>query len=194
MSLRRREFVGALGGAAVWPLAARAQQRAMPVIGYLTGTVPRQSGGREDIAFRQGLREAGFVEGQNVIVEYRSALGRYERLPEMATDLVRRQVAVIFATGSVPAPLAAKTATTTTPIVFRVGSDPVELGLVTSLSRPGGNVTGVTGLGRELFAKRFELLRELLPNASAFGLLVNPNNPNTKPTVREAWRKRAVGS
>ena len=123
MSLRRREFVGALGGAAVWPLAARAQQRAMPVIGYLTGTVPRQSGGREDVAFRQGLREAGFAEGQNVIVEYRSALGRYERLPEMATDLVRRQVAVIFATGSVPAPLAAKAATTTIPIVFRVGSD-----------------------------------------------------------------------
>jgi len=179
MSLRRREFVGALGGAAVWPLTARAQQRAMPVIGYLTGTVPRQSGGREDVAFRQGLREAGFAEGQNVIVEYRSALGRYERLPEMATDLVRRQVAVIFATGSVPAPLAAKAATTTIPIVFRVGSDPVELGLVTSLSRPGGNVTGVTGLGRELFAKRFELLRELLPNATAFGLLVNPNNPNT---------------
>ena len=108
MSLRRREFVGALGGAAVWPLAARAQQRAMPVIGYLTGTVPRQSGGREDVAFRQGLREVGFVEGQNAIIEYRSALGRYERLPEMATDLVRRQVAVIFATGSVPAPLAAR--------------------------------------------------------------------------------------
>jgi len=111
----------------------------------------------------------------------------------MATDLVRRQVAVIFATGSVPAPLAAKAATTTIPIVFRVGSDPVELGLVTSLSRPGGNVTGVTGLGRELFAKRFELLRELLPNATAFGLLVNPSNPNTKPSVQEALALAQAG-
>ena len=192
--MNRREFITLLGGAAAgWPLAARAQQRATPVIGYLSGTVPRQSGGREDVAFRQGLREVGFVEGQNAIIEYRSALGRYERLPEMATDLVRRQVMVILATGGIPAALAAKAATTTIPIVFALGSDPVELGLVTSLSRPGGNVTGVTGLGRELLAKRLELLRELLPNAAAFGLMVNPGNPNTEATVRETQALAQAG-
>jgi putative ABC transport system substrate-binding protein len=181
--MRRREFITLIGGAAAWPLAARAQQ---PVIGYLTGTVPRQRGGREDLAFRQGLREAGFVEGPGVAIEYRSAQGQYERLPGMAADLVRQRVAVIFATGGVPAPLAAKAATTTIPIVFALGSDPVELGLVTSLNRPGGNITGVTGLGRELLAKRLELLRELSPNAVEFGLMVNPSNPNTELTVREA--------
>jgi len=175
MSLRRREFVGALGGAAVWPLAARAQQRAMPVIGYLTGTVPRQSGGREDIAFRQGLREAGFVEGQNVIVEYRSALGRYERLPEMATDLVRRQVAVIFATGGPGTALAAKAATSSIPIVFVSGTDPVEAGLVNNLSRPDANLTGIHVLTTLLSAKRQELLHELVPSASVVAMLVNPS-------------------
>jgi putative ABC transport system substrate-binding protein len=198
--IRRRQLIAALGGAAAWPLAARAQQPRLPVIGYLSGTLPPQPGGRFDLAFRQALRETGFVEGQNVIIEYRSAQGRYERLPEMASDLVRRQVAVIYAAGAVTGPLAAKAATTTIPIVFAVGSDPIELGLVTSLSRPGGNVTGVTSLGQELFPKRLELLREMVPNAATFGLMVNPSNPNTEPTVREAqtlalaagWRLQVV--
>jgi putative ABC transport system substrate-binding protein len=199
--MNRREFITLIGGAtATWPLVARAQQPRLPVIGYLSGTLPPQPGGRFDLAFRQALRETGFVEGQNVIIEYRSAQGRYERLPEMASDLVRRQVAVIYAAGAVTGPLAAKAATRTIPIVFAVGSDPIELGLVTSLSRPGGNVTGVTSLGQELFPKRLELLREMVPNAATFGLMVNPSNPNTEPTVREAqtlalaagWRLQVV--
>jgi putative ABC transport system substrate-binding protein len=189
--MQRRDFITLLGGvAAAWPFAARAQQPAAPVIGYLAGTVPRQRGGRYDIGFRQGLRETGFAEGQNVVIEYRSAQGRYERLPEMAADLVRQRVAVIFATGGAPAPLAAKAATTTIPIVFYLGSDPVELGLVPSLNQPGGNITGVTALSRELLSKRLEVLRELLPNAAAFGIIVNPSNPNTEPSVREV---RALG-
>jgi putative ABC transport system substrate-binding protein len=172
----------------------------MPVIGYLSGTVPRPFGGREDLAFRQGLKEMGFVEGQNVAIEYRSAEDHYERLPALAADLVRRHVAVIVATGSARGPLAAKAATTTIPIVFFFGSDPVELGLVASLSRPGGNITGVTGLGRELLTKRLEMLRVLLPNVAAIGLIVNPDNPNTKPSVQElqalaqagGWRLHVV--
>jgi hypothetical protein len=146
---------GAAASPAIWPLAAPAQQQPkMPVIGYLSGTVPRPFGGREDLAFRQGLKEMGFVEGQNVAIEYRSAEDHYERLPALAADLVRRHVAVIVATGSARGPLAAKAATTTIPIVFFFGSDPVELGLVASLSRPGGNITGVTGLGRELLTRK----------------------------------------
>ena len=191
--IARRAFITLLSGAAAWPLAARAQQQPVAVVGYLSGTVPRRRGGREDLAFRQGLREAGFVEGQSMIIEYRSAQGRYEQLPAMAADLVRQQVAVILATGGVPAPLAAKAATATIPIVFALGSDPVELGLVTSLNRPGGNVTGVTSLGRELLAKRLQLLRELLPNAAGFGLMVNPSNPNTQLTVREAQALAQAG-
>jgi putative ABC transport system substrate-binding protein len=191
--LRRREFVAGLGGAAAWPLAASAQQRAMPVIGYLSGTVPRPRGGRQDLAFHQGLKEMGFVEGQNVSIEYRSAEDHYERLPTLAADLVRRRVAVIVATGGARGPLAAKQATTTIPIVFFFGSDPVELGLVDSLSRPGGNITGVTNLGRELLAKRLEVLRELLPHVNAIGLIVNPNNPNTEPSVKEAQALAQTG-
>jgi putative ABC transport system substrate-binding protein len=191
--MKRRQFMTLLGGAAAWPLAARAQQARLPVIGYLASTAPRQPGSRREVAFREGLREAGFVEGQNVVVEYRSAQGRYESLSEMAADLVRRNVAVIFATGAVQAPFAAKAATATIPIVFAVGSDPVEIGLVTSLSRPAGNVTGVTSLSRELLAKRFEVLRELLPSAVAFGLLVNPRNSNNKPDVREAQALAQAG-
>jgi putative ABC transport system substrate-binding protein len=200
LGIRRREFITLVGGAAAWPIAGRAQQRAVPVIGYLASTAPLQPGSRRDLAFREGLREAGFVEGQNVVIEYRSAQGRYERLPELAADLVRRNVAVIFATGAVQSPLAAKAATATIPIVFNVGSDPVEIGLVTSLGRPGGNLTGATSLVRELLTKRLEVLRELLPNAGAFGLLVNPRNSNAELDVREAqamaqsggWRLHVV--
>jgi putative ABC transport system substrate-binding protein len=152
--MQRRQFIVGLGSAAAWPVVARAQQTAMPVIGYLSGTVPRPLGGRQDLAFRQGLKEMGFVEGQNVAIEYRSAQDQYERLPELAADLISRRVAVIVATGSVRGPLAAKAATTSIPIVFFFGSDPVALGLVASLNRPGGNVTGVTSLGRELLSKR----------------------------------------
>jgi putative ABC transport system substrate-binding protein len=183
--MRRRDFIAGLGGAAAWPLAVRAQQRTVPVIGYLSGTIPRQPGSRDDLAFRRGLQELGFVEGRNLTIEYRSAEDHYERLPALAADLVRQQVAVIVATGSARGPLAAKEATATIPIVFFFGSDPVELGLVASLSRPGGNITGVTVLGRELLSKRLELLHELLPNVGAIGLIVNPNNPNTEPSVRE---------
>jgi putative ABC transport system substrate-binding protein len=198
--LKRRDFISLLGGAAGWPIAAQAQQPAMPVIGYLASTAPYQLGSRLDLAFREGLRETGFVEGQNVVIEYRSAQARYERLPEMAADLVRRKVAVIFATGAVQSPLAAKAATATIPIVFALGSDPVEIGLVTSLGRPGGNVTGATSLSRELLTKRLEVLRELLPNVGAFGLLVNPRNSNAELDVREAqamaqsdgWRLNVV--
>jgi putative tryptophan/tyrosine transport system substrate-binding protein len=194
--MRRREFVVGLGSAAVWPVVAGAQKAATPVIGYLSGTVPRPLGGRQDLAFRQGLKEMGFVEGQNVAIEYRSAEDQYERLPALAADLVRRQVAVIVATGSARGPLAAKAATTTIPIVFFFGSDPVELGLVASLSRPGGNITGVTGLGRELLTKRLEMLRVLLPNVAAIGLIVNPDNPNTRPVSKSCrhWHRQADGA
>ena len=191
--MRRREFIAGLGSAAAWPVVARAQQATTPVIGYLSGTVPRPLGGRQDLAFRQGLKEMGFVEGQNVAIEYRSAEDQYERLPALAADLVRRKVAVIVATGSARGPLAAKAATTTISIVFFFGSDPVELGLVASLSRPGGNITGVTGLGRELLTKRLEMLRVLLPNVTAIGLIVNPDNPNTEPSVKELQASAQAG-
>jgi putative ABC transport system substrate-binding protein len=172
--LKRREFITLLGGAAAaWPLAARAQQPAMPVVGFLNGGSPDAN---RVAAFRQGLHETGYVEGHNVAIEYHWAEGQYDRLPALAADLVRRQVTVIAAT-STPAAIAAKAATTTTPIVFTTSSDPVQLGLSASLSRPGGNLTGATSLQIEVTPKRLEMLHELLPAAKTFALLVNPTNP-----------------
>ncbi len=174
--MRRRDFIKALlVGAASWPLAARAQQTAMPVIGLLTSESLGPYAGRLH-AFREGLSGSGYVEGSNVAIEYRWADSQYDRLPELAADLVRHKVAVIVATGS-PSTLAAKTATTTIPIVFITGSDPVEIGLVASLGRPGGNMTGVSVLTSELGAKQLELLHELVPTATVIALLVNPNTP-----------------
>jgi putative tryptophan/tyrosine transport system substrate-binding protein len=181
--MERREFITLLGGAAAtWPLAARAQQSSMPVIGYL-GPGSAQSDAFRVTGFRQGLKEAGYVEGQNLTIEYRWAEERHDRLPTMATDLVLHQVAVIVATGAA-ASLAAKAATTTLPIVFETSGDPVKLGLVGSLSRPGGNLTGVSQLGEEEAPKRLELLHELLPTARVMALLVNPAEPIARDQVR----------
>jgi putative tryptophan/tyrosine transport system substrate-binding protein len=184
--MRRREFVGLVGGAAAWPLAARAQQPPVTVIGYLV-TFPRNDVDLTLAAFRKGLSEAGFVEDRNVAIEYRFAENNFDRLPELAADLVRRRVAVIVtpSAGTAPA-LAAKAATTTIPIVFGTGGDPIQMGLVASLNRPGGNVTGVAVMNVEIVPKRLGILRELLPKAARIGVLVNPNNPNTEPIVKGA--------
>src|SRR5262245_3089847 len=173
--MRRREFITLVGGAAGWPLIVRAQQPAMPVVGLLTA-------GKDAERVRwmqQGLSEMGYVAGQNIAIEHRSAEGRNDQLPALVADLVRRQVSVI-ATTSTPSILAAKAATTTIPIVFEIGGDPVELGLVASLNRPGGNITGVTTLNTGLGAKRLELLHELVPAAATIGVLIDPNTPSAK--------------
>jgi len=183
--MRRREFIKLIAsGATAWPPVAWAQQPAMPVVGFIN-SASAQNYTRQLEAFLKGLRESGFVDGRNVAVEYRWAEGQNDRLPAMAADLVHRQVAVIAAT-STPAVVAAKAATTTIPIIFELGSDAVELGLVASLSRPGGNVTGVTTSNIEVAPKRLELLHELLPTASVMALLVDPTDPaNAKTTVSE---------
>ncbi|MFZ1950370.1 MAG: ABC transporter substrate-binding protein [Pseudolabrys sp.] len=173
--MRRREFVSILGGAAAWPLAARAQQRALPAVGFLNAASPDQFA-HVVRAFRLGLNETGFVEDTTVAIEYRWADGQYDRLPALAADLVGRRVSVIATGSNIIAAIAAKAATATIPIVFLTGSDPVKDGLVTSLNRPGANLTGVTTLNVEIGPKRFEVLRELLPTATTMAVLINPNN------------------
>ena len=183
--MRRRDFIIFLAGAmAAWPLAARAQQKAMPVIGVLNTGSPSASSGPTMAAFRQGLSEAGYVEGQNLAIEYRWAEGNYDRLPTMAADLVGRKVDLIMA-NSPPSALAAKSATSTIPIVFRSGADPVGDGLVASLARPGGNLTGVSFVADGLTAKRLELLSELVPRARVIALLMNPSNATAERVIRD---------
>ena len=192
--LRRREFLAGLGGAAAWPLAARAQRAALPIVAFVSGRSPDDSS-RPGAAFRKGLNTAGVIEGQNATVEYHWLDGRYDQLSSLIADFVRRRVAVIATPGSAPASIAAKAATTSIPIVFGVADDPVNLGLVTSLARPGGNATGINFLSVEVTAKRLGLLHELVPKAVKVAVLVNPANAsNTASTLRDVPEAaRALG-
>jgi putative tryptophan/tyrosine transport system substrate-binding protein len=188
--IRRREFIVALGGAAAWPLAARAQEPAIALVGLLSGT-PIEDGLVD--AIRQGLKGAGYVEGRNLAIKHRSADGRFERLPALAAELVADHATAIVALAP-PAALAAKAASVTTPIVFAIGADPVELGLVATLNRPGGNVTGMTFFINTLGAKRLELLRELVPSATVIGFLINPRNPSSESQINDVQiAARALG-
>src|SRR5262245_16390550 len=191
--MRRREFLGAMGGAAAaWPLAVRAQA-AMPVIGFLNGGTP-SAWAAFVAAFRRGLRETGYVEGQNVVIEFRWAEHQIDRVPDFIADLTHRRVAVIFAGGNDAAVLAVKAAVSAIPVVFAVGGDPVEYGLVSSYNQPGGNVTGATIISSVLWPKRLELLRELVPSASVIGVLVNPNNLSATASTNEVrMAARAIG-
>jgi len=188
----RREFMTLVGGAATaWPLAAHAQKSPMPVIGVLeSGSATSTTNLTAE--FHAGLKELGYVDGQNVTIEYRRADAHYDRLPALASDLIQRKVALIVASGNFTSPLTAKAATRTIPIVFLIGADPVQTGLVASLNRPGGNLTGVTIFGSHLFAKQFEMLRELVPKARTFGVLVNPQNPS-HPVNNSFWQPFADG-
>jgi putative tryptophan/tyrosine transport system substrate-binding protein len=185
--MRRREFITLLGSSAAalaWPLAVRAQGAMPPIVGYLSSRFREEDEFYID-AFRRGLSETGYIEGNNLSIEYRWAKGHYDRLPELAAELVRRPVNVIASFGGIPGARAAKALTSTIPIVFATGTDPVALGLVASLNRPGGNLTGITSLGDEVAPKRLELLHELLPSVTVVGLLVNPANPNAEPQIEE---------
>ena len=187
--MKRREFITLIGGAAAWPLATRAQPPTKPMIGFLSSF---SANARFSAAFNQGLKELGFVEGQNVMIEYRYADGHYDRLPVLADDLVRQRVTAIFATGSNAPAMAAKAATNTIPIVFATGGgDPVQAGLVASINRPGGNVTGISIITTALLPKRLELLHRLVPQAKIIGVLVNPNYPDADFQLRQCEMRQS---
>ena len=190
--MRRRDFISVIGGAAAaWPFAARAQQPAMRVIGFLNSASP-QPFANYVAGFRTGLKETGYIDGQNVTIEFRWAEGHYDRLPEMAADLVRHKVAVLVATGGTPSIMAAKAATATIPIVFTAGADPVRSGFVTSLNRPGGNVTGVNMFVTQMESKRLGLLRALIPGVQLIAVLLNPSNPVYAEQLREVQEPAAA--